>query len=51
MSIKLLLAAACIALAIWAAVIEEPVLFGPLEWIVLSIAFSLLPLEYRVGGK
>jgi hypothetical protein len=49
MALKLLLAAACIVLAFIAGFVDEDVLFSSLVWFVASIAFSLLPFDYKFG--
>ena len=51
MRITALLAAVCIAVGLIGAIVEEKILIGVLEWFVLSIAFSVLPLEYTFGRK
>jgi hypothetical protein len=51
MSLTAVLAAVCIAVGLVGAIIEEKILIGVLEWFVLSIAFSVLPLTYTFGRK
>jgi hypothetical protein len=51
MSLTALVAIVCIALGLVTAALQEKLLFGALEWFVLSIAFSVLPAGLQIGGK
>jgi hypothetical protein len=51
MSLTALLALVCIILGLVGAIIDEKILFGALEWFVLSIAFSVLTVDYSFGRK
>ena len=51
MSLTALLALVCIVLAFVGAAVDEKLLLGTVEWLLASLAFSLLDVDVHLGRK